>query len=105
MSFGIGGVDRKCSAIGILRFIPFLLQAEKDAVVVMKFGETASESDGGTVVLLGLRPIAGTAIEFDQARMGEGKRLIVGQRGFEFRDRAVQVSIIREFPRPAKARR
>ena len=71
----------------------------------MKLGETASESDCRAVVLLGLRPISGPAIQFDQTRMGECERSIVGKRGFELRDRAVDVAIVREFPRPTESRR
>ncbi len=53
----VRGIEREGLPVGVRGEIPFLLQAEQDAVVVVRFAEIAAKRDRGPVVLLGFCPV------------------------------------------------
>ena len=50
----VRGIQCQGLAVRVGGGIPFLLQAEHDAVIVVRFAEIAAKRDRGPVVLLGL---------------------------------------------------
>ena len=53
MRLHVRRIERERVPVGVRGEIPFLLQAEQDAVVVVRFAEIAAKRDRGPVVCLG----------------------------------------------------
>ena len=85
-------VDGNRLTIRVCGEVPFLLQTEQHAVIVMRRAQVDAERDDRPVVLLGLRPVARAAVQGDQIRVGFGERRVLRERRFVRRDRALEIA-------------
>ena len=97
-------VDRDRLPVGVRRGVPLLLQPEQHAVVVVRVAEIEAERHDGTVVFVGLRPVARAAVERDQIGVRLRDRRIARERLFVRRNRARQIAFVGQ-PDPALERR
>src|SRR5439155_25487975 len=76
--------------------IPFLLEAEQHAVVVVSGAKVDTKSYNGVVVLLCLLPVPRAAVQTNQIGMGFGQGRLLNERRFVRRDGGFEIARLGE---------